>query len=64
MRHNLPKDFFQIDDKKSMETIMLSNFGVPGLVVAIVAQIAAIIALAVYAPTVISVPLIAVLILF
>lgn len=43
---------------------MLFNLGVTGLVLAITAQIAAIIALAVYAPLIVSVPLIAALILF
>lgn len=43
---------------------MLSNFGILGLVLTIAVQIAAIIALAVYAPAAVSVPLIVALILF
>ena len=42
----------------------MSNLGVPGLVLAIAAQIAAIVALAIYAPLVVSVPLIVALIIF
>ena len=44
--------------------MLLNRLGVIGLSVAIAAQIAAIIALALYAPLVVSVPLIVALILF